>query len=833
MKKKTVQKVKEQEAPETGRKSTARAGSKAAAPQSASRVPSARRVPQGESEAARASASKGKSLIVVESPSKAKTITKYLGKNYSVVASVGHLKDLPKSKFGIDVEKNFRPQYTVIKGKKPVLDEIKRAAKQATRIYLAPDPDREGEAIAWHIAEELNGDSKKVYRVLFNEITERAIKKALEQPTKLNHNKVDAQQARRILDRIVGYKISPLLWEKVRRGLSAGRVQSVAVRLICEREKERSVFVPEEYWSVTAKLEGHHPPPLEARLIQIEGREAKLATGEQTRALVDRIQGRPFIVKQIEKKDKLRNPHAPFITSRLQQDAARKLRFSPKRTMMLAQQLYEGIELGAEGPVGLITYMRTDSTRVSQEALDEAREFIRTRYGADYLPAQPLVYKTKKDAQDAHEAIRPTSAQRTPESMKNRLTKDHHLLYKLIWDRFIASQMNPAQFEMTRVDIEAGDALFRANGQVVKFPGFTALYTESQEEKPQEKKAGEADPAKAEESENEEDRTLPSLTVGEHLKLLGLNSKQHFTQPPPRYTEALLIKDLEEKGIGRPSTYHTILSTIVDRKYVEKEEGRLKPTDLGRVVNELLVEHFPDVLNVQFTARMETELDEIEDGEKPWVETIREFYEPFNKRLSTAQKEMRDVKREEIPTEIVCEKCGRNMVIKWGRHGRFLACPGYPDCKNTKEFVEENGTVRVVSKVEESKESCPKCESPLVVKRGRFGRFLACSAYPKCNFTKAIGTGVKCPQPNCDGDLVEKRTRRGKIFFACSRYPACTYALWNRPIPKPCPECKAPFLVEKFDKRSGLKTVCLNKDCGFELVEKPAPEPAVGQSSGG
>jgi len=782
------------------------------------------------SEKPRPSSSKVQSLIVVESPSKAKTITKYLGKGFSVIASVGHVKDLPKSKFGVDVEKGFRPHYVVIKGKKAILDEIKQAAKKAERVYLAPDPDREGEAIAWHIAEELNGKSNKIYRVLFNEITEQAITRALEHPGKVDRNKVDAQQARRILDRIVGYKISPLLWEKVRRGLSAGRVQSVAVRLVCEREKEREAFVSEEYWSITAKLEGRNPPPFEARLIQIRGQEAELATGDQSRSLAEQIKTRPFVVKQIEKKDKLRHPHPPFITSRLQQDAARKLRFSPKRTMMLAQQLYEGIEIGQEGPVGLITYMRTDSTRVAQEALEEARGFIQEGYGSEYLPSGPNIYKTKKDAQDAHEAIRPTSVRRTPESIKAHLTKDHYQLYKLIWDRFVACQMNPAKLEVTRVDISNGDVLFRANGQVVKFPGFTVLYTESQEEKPSDKKPA-AELAKAEEAESDEERTLPSLEVGERLKLLGLEPKQHFTQPPPRYTEALLIKDLEEKGIGRPSTYHTILSTIVDRKYVEKEEGRLKPTDLGRVVNELLVEHFPEVLNVQFTAQMETELDEIEAGQKPWVETVRQFYEPFTKHLMTAQKQMRDVKREEIPTEIVCEKCGRHMVIKWGRHGRFLACPGYPDCKNTSEFVEENGRIRKVEKIEESKESCPKCGNPLVVKRGRFGRFLACSTYPKCDFTKAIGTGVKCPQPGCGGELVEKRTRRGRTFFACGNYPKCTYALWNRPIPTVCPECKAPFLIEKFDKRSGLKVVCLNKDCGYEQGEKPSTEPAVSHTT--
>ncbi|HEY4485856.1 MAG TPA: type I DNA topoisomerase, partial [Nitrospiria bacterium] len=561
----------------------------------------------------------------------------------------------------------------------------------------------------------------------------------------------------------------------------------------------------------------------EARLVRMAGEEAEIPSGERAQALAEQFRRRPFTVKQIEKKDRNKNPLPPFITSRLQQEAARKFRYSPKRTMMLAQQLYEGIDIGSEGPVGLITYMRTDSTRVGQEALDEVREYVRERFGGDYLPGQPNVYKTKKDAQDAHEAIRPTSVSHTPESVKAYLTKEHHQLYKLIWDRFVASQMNPARLEMTRADIVCGDALFRATGQVVKFPGFTALYTEAREEK-----AGGAE-TKTAEVEDDEERTLPPLTEGEILRLHSLDPKQHFTQPPARFTEAMLIKDLEEKGIGRPSTYHTILSTIVDRKYVEKEEGKLKPTDLGKVVNELLVEHFPDILNVQFTAKLEAELDEIEEGGKPWVETVREFYDPFIKDLAKAQKDMRDVKREEIPTEIICEKCSRNMVIKWGRHGRFLACPAYPDCKNTKEFVQEEGRIRVVEKVEETNERCTKCDSPLVVKRGRFGRFMACSTYPKCDFTKALGTGVKCPEPGCGGDLVEKRTRRGRTFYACNRYPDCTHALWNRPLPnKPCPQCAAPFLVEKFDKRSGPKVVCLNKECGFEEGENAPVAAAAG-----
>ena len=780
---------------------------------------------------------KKKSLIIVESPSKAKTITKYLGKDYSVMASVGHLKDLPKSRLGIDVENGFVPEYTVIKGKQKFLDDIRKAARTADRVYLAPDPDREGEAIAWHVAEELKeicGDSGKIFRVMFNEITERAIKKALEHPGKVDQNKVDAQQARRILDRVVGYKISPLLWEKVRRGLSAGRVQSVAVRLVCEREKEREAFVAEEFWSITAKLEGKNPPPFEARLVQVEGQDIKITNGKKSEDLIHQIRSRPFIVKQIEKKDKNRFPLPPFITSRLQQDAARKLRFSPKRTMMLAQQLYEGTEIGDEGLVGLITYMRTDSTRVAQEALDEARGFIQDQFGSDYLPGKVNVYKSKKGAQDAHEAVRPTSVNRTPEKLKSLLGKDHYNLYKLIWDRFVASQMTPARLEMTRADIAAGDALFRANGQVVKFPGFTRLYRESQEDRRAEKrdkpKGSDGKSIKTDVFQEDTEKQLPPMAVGEVLQFHGLDPKQHFTQPPARFTEAFLIKDLEEKGIGRPSTYHSILSTIQDRGYVEKVEGRLKPSDLGVVVNELLVEHFPDILNVQFTARMETDLDEIEEGEKPWVETVRYFYEPFAKDLAKAQKEMRDVKREEIPTDVVCEKCQRNMVIKWGRNGRFLACPGYPDCKNTSEFVEENGKIRAVALEQVTGEVCPKCDRPMIVKRGRFGRFMACSGYPECKSTRAVGTGVKCPEPDCGGNLVEKRTRGGKNFYACSRYPKCKHALWNRPIPTPCPECKAPFLVEKYDKGSGRRVVCSNKDCDYEQEEKDS-ESAVGQNT--
>ena len=763
----------------------------------------------------------GKSLIIVESPSKAKTISKYVGKQYAVMASVGHLKDLPQKRLGVMIEKGFRPEYVIIRGKNKILEDIKRAAQKAQAIYLAPDPDREGEAIAFHIAEELDGDSKRIYRVLFNEITEHAIQRAMERPGKIDLKKVNAQQARRILDRLVGYKISPLLWQKVRRGLSAGRVQSVAVRLVCEREKEREAFVSEEYWTITAQLEGRHPPPFFAKLTEIGSKAVKLPNEPKTRDHVERLRAGVYTVKQIEKKERKRNPLPPFITSRLQQDASRKLRFSAKKTMMIAQQLYEGIELGPAGPAGLITYMRTDSTRVAQEAIEEARRFIAGHLGKEYVPSKPQIYPSKKGVQDAHEAIRPTSVIRTPEAVKAYLSKDHYQLYKLIWYRFVASQMPPAQLEVTGVDIEAGKYLLRATGSVVKFAGFTALYREATDEpsSTQPPETGVQEPKEDEEGE------LPALAVGERLRLLDLIPKQHFTQPPPQYTEALLIKDLEEKGIGRPSTYHTILSTIVDRQYVEKEEGRLKPTDLGKTVNELLVQHFPDVLNVQFTAKMESELDEIEEGEKPWVETVREFYEPFSKRLSKAQKEMRNVKREEIPTEVVCERCGRKMVIKWGRHGRFLACPGYPDCKNTREFVETGGEIRVVEKHPEVSERCPQCQHPLVIKTGKYGRFLACSQYPNCTFTKALGTGVKCPKPDCGGELAEKRTRRGKTFFGCSRYPKCTFALWDRPKPSPCPQCGATFLIEKFTKRAGRQILCINKECGYEESEEAPVEP--------
>ncbi|MGH7209164.1 MAG: type I DNA topoisomerase [Nitrospiraceae bacterium] len=771
-----------------------------------------------------------KSLIIVESPTKARTITRYLGRGYTVMASVGHVKDLPTSKLGVDLEHDFKPQYVIIKGKAKILDEIKQKAKEAEAVFLAPDPDREGEAIAWHIAEEIDGKSRgnnrKVFRVLFNEITESAIKRALQSPGKIDMKLVNAQQARRVLDRIVGYQGSQLLWKKVRRGLSMGRVQSVAVKLICDREREREAFRPEEYWSITATLAGANPPPFEARLKSINGRDADIATAQAAEHIVAAVRGTDFVVQSIERQEKRRNPVAPFITSRLQQEAARKLRFSPKKTMTLAQQLYEGTEIGQEGPVGLITYMRTDSTRVSNEAAEEARRLIRERFGDQYLPATPNVYKTQKAAQEAHEAIRPTSAGRDPESIKQFLEKDHYQLYKLIWNRFIASQMTPAVLEVTRVDcVPQGtrDAyVFRANGTVMKFPGHTVVYLEGEDAE------GAARGRKTEqEIEDEAERQLPVLAEGERLRLvaqdgqtaLGLTPKQHFTQPPPRYNEALLIRELEENGIGRPSTYASIISTIQERKYVEKTEGRFAPTETGLTVNDFLVKGFPGILNVDFTSLMEKELDEVAEGEKPWVAAVRDFYVPFTKDMAKAKAIPGPKDIVEPPTNIPCEKCGRMMEIKWGRNGKFLACPGYkddPPCKNTKNFEKlADGTIKIVAKQEQTtNEKCEKCGSPMVIKAGRFGKFLACSAYPTCKTTKPIPLGVKCPQDG--GDLTQKRTKKGRTFYACANYPKCEFALWDRPVDKPCPSCKAPFLVEKVSKQAGTTIQCRNEDCGYK-----------------
>ena len=759
-----------------------------------------------------------KSLVIVESPAKAKTIAKYLGKDYTVKASVGHVMDLPKSKLGVDIENNFEPKYIQIKGKGPVVKELKAAAKKADRILLATDPDREGEAIAFHVAEVLAGSAKttEFYRVLFNEITKKAILLAIEHPGKIDINKVDAQQARRVLDRLVGYQISPILWKKVRRGLSAGRVQSVALRLICEREEEIKAFVPEEFWSLTALLEGKLPPQFEAKLLKKDEEKLKVKNNDEVQKILADLKGATYTVTKVEKKERRRNPVPPFTTSKLQQEGGRKLGFTSKRTMGIAQSLYEGVDVGKEGTVGLITYMRTDSTRVGKEAQDEAREFIAGKYGKDYVPEKPPVYASAKSAQEAHEAVRPTSVLREPDAIKQYLEPDQYKLYKLIWNRFVASQMNPAIIDQTSVDVKAVDYTFRATGSIVKFPGFMAVYMEekSEDQAPSEEENGEA--------------VLPPLSEGEGLNLVKLDPKQHFTQPPPRFSEALLVKTLEEKGIGRPSTYAAIISTIQERDYVNKVENKFRPTELGVLVNDLLVSHFPVILDVAFTAKMEEELDKIEEGQMPWVEAVREFYKPFSESLEKAQAEMKDFKAELVPTDISCEKCGKPMVVKWGRNGQFLACSGYPDCKTTKPFVRnENGVVEAAPE-ETTDEKCPKCGSPMMIKRGRFGKFLACSRYPECKYTQGMSTGVLCPEDG--GKLVERRSRFGKMFYSCANYPECKFAIWNKPLTRPCPKCGAPFLVEKYSKKTGVTIGCMKKECDYK--EEPAPE-AVSQSAEG
>ena len=752
-------------------------------------------------------------LVVVESPAKAATIKKYLGAGYVVKASVGHVKDLPKASMGIDVKHDFQPEYVVIEGKRKVIADIKAAAKKAGRVLLAPDPDREGEAIAWHIAEEIRPANPNIQRVLFNEITKKAVNEAILHPLELDMHKFESQQARRVLDRLVGYEISPVLWSKVRRGLSAGRVQSVAVRLVVDREAEIKAFRPEEYWTIAVQVEGSTPPPFAARVVRLDGEKPVLSHEGQAGDIVALLSQATLRVAAVERKERRKNPPPPFITSRLQQEASSKLRFSPKRTMSLAQRLYEGIELGDEGPTGLITYMRTDSTRLSEDAVKDVRAWIADRYGEPSLPAEPNVFKSKKSAQDAHEAIRPTSTQYDPETVRRLLsqgadvrgareTEDLVRLYTLIWNRFVACQMMPAVFDQTVIEIDAGRVGLRATGQVMRFAGYLAIYAEAQDDaSPDDESAG----------------SLPDIHPDETLRLLGCQPEQHFTQPPPRFSEATLVRELEEKGIGRPSTYATILSTIQDRGYVEKKEGRLGPTELGVVVNGLLVKSFPEIVSSDFTALMEEQLDEVEEGAVDWVKLLRDFYEPFEQDLARAKVEMRDLKREEEPTREVCEKCGKPMVIKWGRNGYFLACSGFPECRNTKEYTRNaDGTLTVQPATRPSDQICPSCSSPMVIRRGRFGEFLACSRYPDCKTTSAISLGVACPRPGCGGYLTEKRSRRGKTFFGCSNYSKtkCDFVSWDRPLAKPCPQCGAAFVVQKVS-RAGVRLRCLAQGCGW------------------
>ncbi|HSD88697.1 MAG TPA: type I DNA topoisomerase, partial [Kofleriaceae bacterium] len=756
----------------------------------------------------------GSALVVVESPAKARTINKYLGGNYVVKASVGHVRDLPKSKIGVDLEGDFEPVYEVIEGKKKVLGEIRKAAREVETVYLASDPDREGEAIAWHISEEIKDVNKNLRRVLINEITKKGVTAAIAAPLDIDMNKTDAQQARRILDRLVGYKISPILWNKVQRGLSAGRVQSVAVRLVCEREEEIKAFVPEEYWSVDVSCRATQPPPFEARIWKWKGEKAEPKTKDQAEEIANELRAGNAVVASVEKKERRKKAQAPFITSKLQQDSARKLRFSAKRTMALAQRLYEGVELGDEGPTGLITYMRTDSTRISDDAALAVRQHITETYGAEYLPAEINTYGNKERAQDAHEAIRPTLMEWTPERVAEAL-KEHPegveltKLYTLIWQRFVASQMVPAIYDQTTIDMDRGQAVLRANGQVMKFAGYTKVY-----------EVAETDDAKAEAAEAA-DKLLPPVEVGDAVTLESVRPEQHFTQPPPRFSEASLVKELEERGIGRPSTYAAIMSTIVDRGYVEKKEARFWPTELGILVNGLLVVSFPEIVSSDFTAKMEADLDHVEEGREDWRKLLKTFYTPFKLELEKAETEMRDVKREEIATEWTCEKCGKPMVIKWGRNGSFLACQGYPECRNTMEVVKNlDGTWEKVPP-QTTDEVCETCGAPMTVKRGRFGSFLACTRYPECKTTKPISLGVKCPRPGCGGFIAEKRSRRGKPFYGCSNWAkkGCDFVAWDKPIPQPCPVCQAKFVLRKETKR-GVTLRCMECDWRSEGADE-------------
>jgi DNA topoisomerase-1 len=813
-----------------------------------------------------------KALVVVESPSKAKTINKYLGAGYKVVASVGHIKDLPKKGIGIDFENNFEPTYEVIPGKEKVIRELKAAAKDADTIYVATDPDREGEAIGWHIKEELEGRGKSrktIRRVMFNEITKTAIQESFKNPLDIDENLVNAQQARRLLDRIVGYQVSPLLWDKVRRGLSAGRVQSVALRLVVEREREIQAFIKTEYWTIIANLSAKLPPAFDARLLRIDDKSVKasdfdedikpseihIKDEKQARDLVADIESKQFIVASVATKEKKRNPVPPFITSKLQQEASRKLRFPVKKTMQLAQRLYEGIEIGEEGLVGLITYMRTDSTRVADSALAEVRDLISAQFGPQYLPEKPVFYRSKKDAQDAHEAIRPTSAVRHPDSVAQFLSKDELALYKLIWQRFVASQMMPALLDQTTIDISAGPRyLFRATGSVIKFNGFLAVYEEGKDEKDAE--------------DEDQAHKLPLVEEGERLSLNSLADEQHFTEPPPRYTEATLVKALEEKGIGRPSTYASIMTVIQDREYVQRKEGRFYPTELGIIVNDLLVESFDDLFNVEYTAHMEGELDEIEDGKMGWTEALAEFYEKFTKDLEVAKLHMRDVKRQEIITDEKCENCGSPMAKKFGRFGEFLACTNYPECKTTRDIPKVHDEAGEEAHAEAAEEICDNCGRPMTMKRGRFGQFLACTGYPECKTTRKIQKGGKfaapdvmleelCPKcgkqmvlkqgrygpftacsnypkckyikqetvgvgcPECGaGELVVKKSKRGS-FYGCSNYPSCKFTLWDKPVPQPCPQCGARFLVEKVKKDGSRELQCRAEECKYR---EPLPD---------
>ncbi len=726
-----------------------------------------------------------------------------------MAATVGHIKDLPKSKMGIDIDAGFEPDYRTIPGKEKVIKSLKKAAGDTDKIYLAPDPDREGEAIAWHTSQVLKKKGRRFYRVLFHELTKNAIVKAMAQTEQLNHNKYEAQQARRVLDRLVGYHLSPLLWRKVRRGLSAGRVQSVALRIICDRERSIQIFETEEYWSITVNLSGKTPPPFSAKLGKKNSKKIKISDKKHSDSILADLEQAEFTVHKISKRTVRQNPLPPFITSKLQQEAIRKLRFSARKTMIVAQQLYEGIDLGPGEPVGLITYMRTDSMRIAKEAAEEALSLIEQQFGSAFAMDKPRFYKNRKKAQDAHEAIRPTSVFNTPKDVASHLSKDQLALYNLIWKRFVATQMKPAIIDKMSVSIQAGNYLFNTGGSSIKFLGFMSLYRSVDEEIESKKKK----------------EMLPELLQGMKLSMNKIEPKQHFTLPPPRFSEASLVKELEENGIGRPSTYAAILSTIRDKGYVEMLKGYFRPNELGFIVNDLIVNSFPDLVSVDFTAKMEDHLDRIEASEMDYHDMLSHFYEGFQKQLDMAGESMLSLKGEGLPTPLICPKCNRNLHIKMGRNGHFLACNGYPDCTYTSNyFRDEKGNIQVSEPPETSitEINCNKCGQPMALKQGRYGPFLACTGYPECKNTQSINsngaakeTGVNCPEKDCQGQLVQKTSKKGKIFYGCNRYPDCEYAIWNKPLPKPCTDCGADFLVEKTTKKEGTFNICLTSGCTY------------------
>lgn len=761
----------------------------------------------------------GKSLVIVESPAKAKTINKYLGKDFLVMASMGHVRDLPTNKLGVDLEKSFEPHYIVMPSKRKVISELRAAAKNADAVYLAPDPDREGEAICWHLKEAVIPEGKPVFRVMFNEITKRAVQDSINNPGKLNMNRVDAQQARRILDRLVGYLISPVLWKKVKRGISAGRVQSVALRMIVNREYEILAFNREEYWTFRANLEGSQKPAFQARLIQWEGQNLRMGnkTAPRTidnekaaKAVEAALKKSPFLIQSIQRKARKQSPPPPFTTSKLQQEASRALGFTVKKTMMIAQKLYEGIEVDGE-TTGLITYMRTDSTRVSEEAINDVRDFISQNFTANYLPKNARVTKQKENIQDGHEAIRPTRTNLRPETLERTLSKDEYRLYSLIWKRFVASQMNPKLMDETVITVRAGEGLLEAKGLVTTFPGFSVLYQSAS-------------------SQNEEgdESDLPNLSEGETLALLELQTEQNFTKPPSRYTEASLVKALEENGIGRPSTYAAIIATIQNRDYVEKRDSRFHPSELGMVVTDLLAQSFPELMDLKYTAKMENELDDVEAGGRTWVELMDRFYGSFQADLRKAEDHMPNMKRDGLPTDLKCEECANSLVIKTGKYGQFLSCSNYPECTFAKKIrdLDPNDTELQILKGMATKErethkvledSCPDCGGALVRRNGKFGEFTACSNYPDCRYIHRELVGVTCPKPNCGGDIQVRKSRKGRVFYGCTNYPGCDFVSWDKPTGGPCPQCKAVTLYEKQRKKETIH-YCQNQECKFSEV---------------